>query len=352
LFQREGVAMTLRKEILEQPQVLRRLLDEGEPRAHEIAHAIQARDVDYIFLTARGTSDNAGLYAKYLWGAMNRLPIALAAPSLFSIYHQPPRLDNALVVGISQSGQSPDIVNVVREGRRQGAPTLAIVNKPESPLAESSEFVLDVRAGEEQAVAATKSYTAQLMAIAMLAAALADDAEAMEALHGVPDLVEQALALEPDIERAAERYRYMTQCIVLGRGYNYATAYEWSLKLKELTYVLAEPYSSADFRHGPIAVVERGFPVLAVTPAGAVHEDLLGLLQRLAEERRAELVVVSNEPQSLALAQTPLPLPALLEWVSPLVSIVPGQLFCYYLTRAKAYDTEQPRGLQKVTRTR
>jgi glucosamine--fructose-6-phosphate aminotransferase (isomerizing) len=345
--------MTLRKEILEQPQVLRRLLEQQGPRAREIARAIQTRRIDYIFLTARGTSDNAGLYAKYLWGAMNGLPIALAAPSLFGIYHRPPRLHNALVVGISQSGQSPDIVQVVEEGRRQGAPTLAIVNEPDSPLAEASEFVLDIRAGEEQAVAATKSYTAELMAIAMLAAALADDDEGMQVLRRVPGLVDEVLALEGDIERAAERYRYMTQCIVLGRGYNYATAYEWSLKLKELTYVLAEPYSSADFRHGPIAVVERGFPVLAVTPAGAVHEDLLGLLQRLAEERRAELVVVSNDPRSLALAQTPLSLPALLpEWISPLVAIVPGQLFCYYLTRAKAYDTEQPRGLQKVTRTR
>jgi glucosamine--fructose-6-phosphate aminotransferase (isomerizing) len=345
--------MTLRKEILEQPQVLRRLLEEQEPRAREIARAIRARGIDYIFLTARGTSDNAGLYAKYLWGAMNGLPIALAAPSLFSIYHRPPRLHNALVVGISQSGQSPDIVQVVEEGRRQGAPTLAIVNKPGSPLADASEFVLDIRAGEERAVAATKSYTAQLMAIAMLAAALADDDEAMQVLHRVAGLVEEALGLEENLGRAAERYRYMTQCIVLGRGYNYGTAYEWSLKLKELTYVLAEPYSSADFRHGPIAVVERGFPVLAVTPAGAVHADLLGLLQRLAEERRAELVVVSNDAQSLALAQTPLPLPdALPEWISPLVSIVPGQLFCYYLTLAKMYDTEQPRGLQKVTRTR
>jgi glucosamine--fructose-6-phosphate aminotransferase (isomerizing) len=244
-------------------------------------------------------------------------------------------------------------VQVVEEGRRQGAPTLAIVNKPGSPLADASEFVLDIRAGEERAVAATKSYTAQLMAIAMLAAALADDDEAMQVLHRVAGLVEEALGLEENLGRAAERYRYMTQCIVLGRGYNYGTAYEWSLKLKELTYVLAEPYSSADFRHGPIAVVERGFPVLAVTPAGAVHADLLGLLQRLAEERRAELVVVSNDAQSLALAQTPLPLPdALPEWISPLVSIVPGQLFCYYLTLAKMYDTEQPRGLQKVTRTR
>lgn len=345
--------MSLRKEILEQPQVLRTLLREQESHVREIARTIRNRSVDYIFLTARGTSDNAGLYAKYLWGATNGLPIALAAPSLFGLYHRPPRLQNALVVGISQSGQSPDIVGVVQEGRRQGAPTLSIVNQVESPLAEASEFVLDICAGEERAVAATKSYTAQLMAIAMLSAALADDDEQMRILHRVPDLVEIALGLEGRIERSSERYRYMTQCVVLGRGYNYATAYEWSLKLKELTYVLAEPYSSADFRHGPIAVVERGFPVLAVAPRGAVHEDLLGLLHRLAEERRAELVVVSNDLASLALAHTPLQLPTdMCEWISPMVCIVPGQLFCYYLTRAKAYDTEQPRGLQKVTRTR
>jgi glucosamine--fructose-6-phosphate aminotransferase (isomerizing) len=241
----------------------------------------------------------------------------------------------------------------MEDARRQGALTLAILNRVESPLAEVSDLVLDICAGEERAVAATKSYTAQLMAIAMLSAALAEDHERMQILRRVPELVEEALALEEFIARASDRYRYMTQCIVLGRGYNYATAYEWSLKLKELTYVLAEPYSSADFRHGPIAVVERGFPVFAIAPRGAVHRDLLGLLGRLAEERHAELVVVSNDPQSLSLAQTPLKLPPdLPEWVSPLVSIVPGQLFCYYLTRAKAYDTERPRGLQKVTRTR
>jgi glucosamine--fructose-6-phosphate aminotransferase (isomerizing) len=345
--------MSLRKEILEQPQVLRTLLREGEARVREMAHAIRKQGVEYIFLTARGTSDNAGLYAKYLWGAINRLPIALAAPSLFSIYERPPRLKNALVVGISQSGQSPDIVSVLQEGRRQGAPTLAIVNRPQSPLAETSDFVLDICAGEERAVAATKSYLAQLMAIAMISAALADDDEQMQHLYRVPDLVETVLELEAKVERASERYRYMTQCVVLGRGYNYATAYEWSLKLKELAYVLAEPYSSADFRHGPIAVVERGFPVLAVTPLGAVHRDLSGLLHRLVEERHAELVVVSNDRAILALAETPLPLPSdMPEWISPIVSIVPGQLFCYYLTLAKAYDTEQPRGLHKVTRTR
>jgi glucosamine--fructose-6-phosphate aminotransferase (isomerizing) len=240
----------------------------------------------------------------------------------------------------------------LEEGRRQNALTLAITNAPDSPLADTADFVLDICAGEEKAVAATKTYSAELMAIAMLSAALGDNTEHLEMLNHAPAWVEQALALDPTIERAAERYRYMAQCVVIGRGFNYATAFEWSLKLKELTYVVAQPYSSADFRHGPIAIVERGFPVLAIAPQGAVYSDLLALLQGLHDERQAELVVISNEDDALALAQTALRLPAgMPEWVTPLVSIVPGQLFAYHLTRVKGWDTEQPRGLHKVTET-
>jgi glucosamine--fructose-6-phosphate aminotransferase (isomerizing) len=344
--------MGLKSEIFEQPAILAHLLENKMETAREIAKAVRARDIDYIFLTARGTSDNAGLYAKYLWGAFNRMSVALAAPSLFSIYHMPPTLQNSLVLGISQSGKSPDIVSVLEEGRRQGVLTLAITNAPDSPLAETADFVLDICAGEEKAVAATKTYASELMAIAMLSAALDDDAKHLEILRRVPDWVEQALVLDPTVERAAERYRYMTQCVVIGRGFNYATAFEWSLKLKELTYVVAQPYSSADFRHGPIAVVERGFPVLAIAPQGAVYSDLLALLQGLHYEHQAELVVISDEEEALALAQTGLRLPAgMPEWVTPMVSIVPGQLFAFHLTRVKGWDTEQPRGLRKVTET-
>jgi glucosamine--fructose-6-phosphate aminotransferase (isomerizing) len=164
--------------------------------------------------------------------------------------------------------------------------------------------------------------------------------------------VEKALSLEGTIEVAAERFRYMSQCVVLGRGYNYATAFEWSLKLKELTYVVADPYSSADFRHGPIAIVERGFPVLSVATKGGVLDDMRTLLTHLKEESKAELVIISDDDEVLQLANTPLRLPdGIPEWVSPLVCIVPGQLFSYHLTRVKGWDTEQPRGLLKVTRT-
>ncbi len=344
--------MTLRSEIFEQPAVLERLLRTQQDQVREVADTVRRRGVHSIFIAARGTSDNAAIYGKYLWGAVNGLPVALAAPSLFTLYRKPPRLDGSLVIGISQSGQSPDIIAVVQEGRRQGALTLAITNDPSSPLAAAADEVLDTVAGSEHAVAASKTYTAQLLAIGLLSAALQDDPRLLAELERVPTLVEEALALDDAIKSAAERYRYMDQCVVLGRGFNYATAYDWSLNHKELTYVVAEPYSSADFRHGPVAIVCDGFPVLAVAPAGAVFDDTLNLLETLASEHRAELLVLSNEDRALALARTPLGLPAdLPEWLIPLVCIVPGQLFSYHLTRAKGYDTENPRRLQKVTRT-
>lgn len=345
--------MPLHNEIFEQPQILANLLTQQWPAIQDIAKQIRSFDIDYIFLVARGTSDNAGRYAQYLMGATNGLPIALATPSLFTLYEAPPRLKRALVVGVSQSGKSPDIVRVLEEARSQGCPTLAITNAPGSDLNRAADFQINVQAGWEAAVAATKSYTAQLMAIAMLSAAMKEDMAAYEVLKRVPGWVDQMLALDPTIGRMAERYRYMEQCVVIGRGYNYSTAFEWSLKMKELAYVVAEPYSSADFQHGPIAVVDQGFPVMAVMPEGRVLPDLLDLAERLHSEKKAELMVISNNDQVLALAQSPIRLPAdIPEWVSPLVSIVPGQLFAYHLTRAKGYDTEAPRGLRKVTETR
>jgi len=345
--------MSLHSEILEQPACLGRLLSSQRKNVEQIAAAIRSQDIQFAFLAARGTSDNAGRYANYLWGAMNRLPLALATPSLFTYYQKPPKLKNALVVGISQSGQSPDIVSVLEEGKRQGNLTLAITNAPDSPLAQSADFVLDIEAGSEQAVAATKTYTTELMAIAMLSAALAGDETRWEELEQVSGWVSEALAQDGTIQRSAQRYRYMQQCVVLGRGYNYATAFEWALKLKELTYVEAEPYSSADFQHGPVAMVARGFPVMAVLPGGRVFDSMMSLLEHLQTDLLAELVVISNSTEALSMAQAPFKIPAVVpEWLSPLVAIVPAQLFSYHLTLAKGYDADQPRTIHKVTETR
>jgi glucosamine--fructose-6-phosphate aminotransferase (isomerizing) len=345
--------MSLHSEIFEQEQILQAILENQRGTVESISRSLSELDLRYVFLAARGTSDNAGRYANYLWSSMNGIPVALATPSLFTYYRMPPRLKDALVVGISQSGQSPDIVSVLEEGRRQGCATLAITNAPDSPLADAADFLIDIQAGVEAAVAATKTYTAELMAIAMLSTALLKDAEGWDLLAKTPGWVKGALALDDDMARIAERYRYMEQCVVIGRGYNYATAFEWSLKLKELTYVVAEPYSSADFRHGPIAMVDMGFPVLAVVPSGKVYADMVALLRRLKQELMAELVVISDQNEAMELAKSPLPLPVgIPEWLTPLVSIVPAQLFAYHLTRARGFDTERPRAIRKVTETR
>lgn len=348
-----NIRTTLHDEILEQPSILEKLLHKQMPLVREIAQALnRVRDIDYLFLAARGSSDNAGLYAKYLWGAYNQLPAALATPSLFTMYTQPPALKGALVLGISQSGQSPDIVGVLAEARRQGRPTLAITNAPNSPLAETADYVIDMQAGVETAVAATKTYTAELMVIAMLSAALAQDQAREQALSQVPLWMQQILQSEETLARIAERYRFMHQCVVLGRGYNYSTAFEWSLKLKELAYVLAEPYSSADFLHGPIAMVERGFPVMALAPYGKVFDSIFELLVRLRNQHKAEVLVLSDQAKALELAQTGLKLPSNIpEWLTPLIYIVPAQLFTYYLTVEKGFDTETPRSIHKVTET-
>jgi glutamine---fructose-6-phosphate transaminase (isomerizing) len=343
--------MSLHSEITEQPDRIKSLLFSQRKTVEKIAAEIQKRDIQYVFLSARGTSDNAGRYANYLLGAMNGLPLALATPSLFTYYKQPPKLKNALVIGISQSGKSPDIVSVLEEGKKQGCLTLAITNEPSSPLAQASDFVFDIQAGAERAVAATKTYTAELMAVAMLSTALHGTKKAWVELAKVPAWMTQALKHDDFISQAAQRYRYIDQTVVLGRGFNYATAFEWALKMKELTYIIAEPYSSADFAHGPIAMMVSGYPVFAVAPKGKVFDSMLEMLKRL-RDLSAELVVISNDKKALSLAQVPLTIPAdVPEWLSPLVSILPAQLFAYHLTLAKGFNTEQPRSIRKVTET-
>ena len=339
------------QEIHQQPDALTRLLDAEKDTVAKLAAAIRHRKITHVIIAARGTSDNAGRYAQYLLGAMNGIVVTLTTPSLFSIYKQPPTFGNALVLGISQSGKSPDIVSVLAEAQRQGALTAAITNQPNSDLAQHADFVIDLHAGDENSVAATKTYTTELTAIAMLSTALADSAEMKSALETVPDLVRQTLSLNSHLPQIAERYRYMQHCVVIGRGYNYATAFEVALKLKELTYTIVEPYSSADFQHGPLAVIEAGFPVLVVSPTGKVLPELRTFI-RTIESRDGEVIAISNDDEILASARVSLKIPAVPEWISPIVAVLPGQLFAMYLAHSKDYPLDTPRGLRKITETR
>jgi glutamine---fructose-6-phosphate transaminase (isomerizing) len=347
--------VSLRDEILEQPVALRRQLAGPANGLDALAGRLRADEVESVVIAARGTSDHAAIYGQYVLGVRNRLAVGLATPSVVSLYGAEPRIRRSLVIGISQSGASPDIVGVVAAARRAGAPTLAITNDPASPLAEAAEHVLDLAAGPELAVAATKTYTTSLLAIARLSVALDPDPEAAAELAAIPDAVEAALGAETtagDIARTlAAEPGSMDRCVIVGRGFEYATAREWALKLKELARVFADPYSAADFLHGPIALVQPGIPVLVLAPSGVPAPSQQELLRDLAA-RGVETVVVSDDPDTRALGRWSIPIPTSVpEWLRPIVSIVPAQLFAYHATRARGLDPDEPRYIAKVTRT-
>ena len=340
------------QEIHQQPQTLNCLISEETEAIRRLAKAVQERQVTHVVIAARGTSDNAARYANYLFGAVNGLCVALATPSLYTIYHRAPRFGNALVLGISQSGKSPDIVAVLAEAQRQGVLTAAITNFPESDLGQSAEYVIDLRAGLEQSVAATKTYTAELAAIALLSATLAGDESMLSTLRQVPQVIAKTLGMNDDIARIAERYRYMQTCVVIGRGYNYATAFELALKMKELTYTVVESYSSADFLHGPLAMIEPGFPIIVIAPSGAMIDEMKDFI-RILHERQAEVIAISDDDSLLKQTRIPLRLPVSVpEWLSPLIAIIPGQLFAMNLAGVRDLDPDHPRALHKVTETR
>jgi glutamine---fructose-6-phosphate transaminase (isomerizing) len=341
----------LSKEINQQPEVVKELLEKEKENIQKIAVSLEGK-FKYIVIAARGTSDNAGVYAQYLFGNFNHFQVGLATPSLYTYYQSPPKLDDALVIGISQSGQSPDIVSVLQEARKQGCPTLALVNDVKSPMAQTCDAIIPLHAQPEKAVAATKSYTAALAGLAALSCLMAHDDTRFNQLLLLPEMMQETIELGNNIPAKAERYRYMEHCAVIGRGFSYTTAFELALKIKELSSIIAEPYSSADFRHGPIATATPGFPVVLIAPKGAVFKDVLELHVEL-KRRKVEEIIISNDDQLLAEAQTPLPTAKTVpEWLSPLVSVIPGQLLAMNLALVKGMNVDQPEGLTKVTSTR
>lgn len=341
----------LSREIYQQPEVIRELVDSEMDHVIRLANDLRGR-YQYMIIAARGSSDNAARFAQYLFGAHNHIQVSLATPSLFTLYHSPPRMDGALVLAVSQSGQSPDIVEVVTEGRRQGCPTLAITNAPNSPLALAAEFHIDIHAGPEKAVAATKTYTASLATLGMFSTAINPTPDRLQYLRLVPEYINRTLNDLTSLSARVERYRYMDRCAVIGRGFNYSTAFEVALKIKELTRTVTEPYSSADFRHGPVAMVRDGFPVIFVAPKGSTYEDVYGLAMDV-RGLGAELLVISDDIDLLSLAHLAMLLPpGLPEWLTPIIAILPGQLFAMSLAEAKGLDPDSPIGLKKVTETK
>ncbi|HVC81920.1 MAG TPA: SIS domain-containing protein [Chloroflexota bacterium] len=343
---------TLYREIQEQPGILAALLEREAGAARNLAEQLRRFQPRFAMIVARGTSDNAAIYGKYLLESFAGLPVALAAPSLYTLYGRPPRLEQALVIGISQSGQSPDLVEVMQEAHRQGALTVAVVNERQSPLAAGADHVLWCGAGKEVAVAATKSFTAQQLLLALLTAEWSGALELSQSLSAVPDAAAGALKLDAGMRDLAHRWRDLGSCLVLARGYAYATAMEVALKIKETSYVMADAYSGADFLHGPIAVVDPGFPALLLGASGPAMEGMHELAIML-RERAADTAAVTNDPTLAASVGTAFALDEVAsEALAPISLAVAGQLLAYHLAVAKGYDPDQPRGLRKVTSTR
>jgi glucosamine--fructose-6-phosphate aminotransferase (isomerizing) len=341
-------AELLRAEIAEQPSAVERVLREQAASLERAARAARTAGVRNVLIAARGTSDNVARYAQHTLGRFCGLPVALASPSLTTLYQAGPRLERTLVIGISQSGQSPDVTAVVADAREQGQPTLAISNDPTSPLALAAEVTIDIGAGVERSVAATKTYSASLAAIAALTAELAgEDSLRAELGRCAAAMHEQ---IELGIGGAGELLADVERCAVIGRGPNYATAFEASLKIKELTGISAEPYSPADLMHGPVAVLGPASPLVAFAVHGPALASVLDA-SRDADRRGARCLAITDQPGRFPPGSATVRLAAIAEWLSPIVAILPAQALAAFLAGVRGVAADTPFGLSKVTRT-
>ncbi|PZT76572.1 MULTISPECIES: SIS domain-containing protein [unclassified Streptomyces] len=347
---RERPGRIMSGEMAEQPAMLRRILERGAPAIRRTAELIAARSPRFVLLTARGTSDNAALYAKYLLEITMGLPCGLASMSTTTAYGARPDLRDVLVITVSQSGGSPDLVASTTAAREAGAVTLAVTNNPDSPLAAVSEYHIDILAGPEKALPATKTYTASLLALYLFVEGLRGGDGAAAAV--LPERAEEVLARKDEVRALASRYRFAERMVITSRGYGYPTAKEAALKLMETSYIPALSYSGADLLHGPLAMVDNISPVIAVVTDGRGGEALQPVLDRL-RGRGADLFVVGPEAQvAAASAGFVLPTAGVAEEVQPVLEILPLQMLAYEVTIARGQDPDAPRALAKVTETR
>ncbi|HYK22057.1 MAG TPA: SIS domain-containing protein [Pyrinomonadaceae bacterium] len=338
------------QEITEQPAALERTIAEERAKITKLGSLLKTRDIDLIVLVARGSSDNAALFGRYLLEITTGIPVSLSAPSVYTIYNAQLRLDHALVVGVSQSGEGEDINRVLESARRSGAYTVGITNEPRSAMTSLVDEILLTHGGPERSVAATRTFTCQMLLFYMLAAELAHSA-APFSYEVIPQFVAGALEQKPAILELVQRYVFMENCVVVGRGLAYANAYELALKLMETCYVVAERFSSADFLHGPLAMVERHFPVILFAPPGVMLPGVKSLIERLRELRADTLAITSDLDAAKMCTRSIIMSREIDEFHAPIPYIVPGQLFAALLAEAKELNPDAPRSLSKVTRT-
>lgn len=336
------------EEITEQPVVLERTINAEREKIAKLREFIRNREIDLIVLVARGSSDNACQFGRYLLEVTCGIPVSLSAPSVFTLYNAKLNLQKALVIGVSQSGEGIDINTVLEHAKASGAFTIGITNEADSTMAKIADETLLIHAGREKSVAATKTYTGQMLHFYHLAEMFSDQKIEIEK---IPHYTAQVLQLRSEVQTLVERYVFMENCVVVGRGMNYGNSYELALKLMETCYVVAERFSSADFFHGPLAIIERRFPVIMFAPTGVTRQSNLDLLKRL-QELNADSLSITNDDAIARLSSRVLRMPAEIdEFLSPIPFIIPAQLFAALLSNAKGINADAPRSLSKVTKT-
>jgi glucosamine--fructose-6-phosphate aminotransferase (isomerizing) len=338
------------QEIAEQPEALARTIEAERAKIGRLGKFLSDRDIDLIVLVARGSSDNAALFGRYLLEIKTGIPVSLSAPSVHTLYKAKLKLQHALVIGVSQSGEGEDINLVLENARDCGAYTVGITNEPRSSMTRIVDETLVMHGGRERSVAATKTFTGQMMLFYMLASELGGSSPTL-AYEAIPDFAARALEQKPALLELVQRYVFMENCVVVGRGLAYANAYELALKLMETCYVVAERFSSADFLHGPLAMVERHFPVILFAPPGVMLAGVKDLIGRL-KELHADTLVITGDLEAASACSRAIILPREIdEFLAPIPYIIPGQLFAALLAEAKGLNPDAPRSLSKVTRT-
>ena len=338
------------QEIAEQPVALAKTIAEERAKVARLGESLRQRDIHLIVLVARGSSDNAALFGRYLLEITTGIPVSLSAPSVYTLYHAQLNLKHALVIGVSQSGEGEDINQIMETARAAGAFTIGITNEPSSAMTSVVDETLFMHGGKERSVAATKTFTGQMLLFYMLSAALAKDGRTIN-YQLIPGLAERALEQKPAIVELVQRYVFMENCVVVGRGLAYGNAYEFALKLMETCYVVAERFSSADFLHGPVAMIERHFPVILFAPPGVMLEGTKDLI-RCLRELRADTLAITGDLEVAASCSRSIIMPREIdEFLAPIPYIVPAQLFAALLSEAKGLNPDTPRSLSKVTRT-
>ncbi|MBN2559097.1 MAG: SIS domain-containing protein [Clostridia bacterium] len=339
-------------EINSQPKVLEKVLAKSRKGVRDLCREVRERKIELIYIAARGTSDHAAVYAKYILEIHAGIPVAFAAPSVITVYGGKPGLQNALVIGISQSGKAEDVLEVLRHAGRQGSLTAAITNYEDSPMAKEAAYHFSCMAGEEKSVAATKTFTAQMMIMAMIAAGLSGGGELMGELETVPAKISEFLADFGVPDRIVNKYKDMQECFVLARGTNYSIALEGALKIQETCYVRAKAYAMSDFYHGPLALLDTSIPVFLIAPGGLTDEgnmEMAGVLSGYGIETTA---VTNDAGIKGMVSETIWVPPGLSDFTSPFVTAAAMQLFACKLSLAKGLNPDNPRNIKKVTITR